>query len=264
MDWRLTAVWKVLIPRHDLVLGLPRSRCLQYGYSCRSTGLALHLGWHRGTLFGTCGDGQTAIFNEDHPRRFFSVRVGAHSQRLTLAARHSQVYPPLSPQLTRQSVSTKCFEQGSLEPPRTFRPGNNNSGTSDPRFVRAVSELWCNGLFPRSPLRFLVPCLLVIECHIRLFGMYKITAGGLAPPISPRFSLPMSASDVLRKFVKRDVASHESRRALDEFLRSPCYNYFLKNLRGPDILGYADFLDKASTGAIRCICGQGSHRFSRH
>lgn len=56
----------------------------------------------------------------------------------------------------------------------------------------------------------------------------------------------MSASDVLRKFVKRDVTSLESRRTLDEFLRSPCYSYFLKTLRGPDVLGYANFLDKAS------------------
>lgn len=57
----------------------------------------------------------------------------------------------------------------------------------------------------------------------------------------------MSASDILRRFAKRDVTSDESRRTLDEFLRSPCYGYFLKTLRGPDTLGYANFLDKAST-----------------
>ena len=56
----------------------------------------------------------------------------------------------------------------------------------------------------------------------------------------------MSASDVLRQFVKRDAASQESRRALDEFLHSPCYSYFLKTLKGSDVLSYADFLDKAS------------------
>lgn len=58
--------------------------------------------------------------------------------------------------------------------------------------------------------------------------------------------ITMSASDVLRQFVKRDATSQESRRALDEFLRSPCYSYFLKTLKGSDVLGYADFLDKAS------------------
>ena len=60
----------------------------------------------------------------------------------------------------------------------------------------------------------------------------------------------MSASEVLRKFVKRDVTSHGSRRALREFLRSPCYGYFLKTLQGSDILRYADFLDKAGIGFI--------------
>lgn len=57
----------------------------------------------------------------------------------------------------------------------------------------------------------------------------------------------MSASDVLRRFAKRDVISHESLRTLDEFLHSPCYGYFLKTLKGPDVLGYANFLDKART-----------------
>lgn len=65
----------------------------------------------------------------------------------------------------------------------------------------------------------------------------------------------MSASGVLQKFVKRGVISHESRRALDEFLRSPCYNYFSKTLQGPDILGYADFLDKASAEFIQSVLG---------
>jgi len=63
----------------------------------------------------------------------------------------------------------------------------------------------------------------------------------------------MSASAVLRKFVKRDVTSHESRRTLDEFLLSPCYNYFLKTLRGRDILGYANFLDKVSRGLFEAL-----------
>jgi len=72
----------------------------------------------------------------------------------------------------------------------------------------------------------------------------------------------MSASDVLRRFVKRDVTSLESRRTLDEFLRSPCYSYFLKTLRGPDVLGYANFLDKASILSTRNA--QGSHQLSRH
>lgn len=61
----------------------------------------------------------------------------------------------------------------------------------------------------------------------------------------------MSSSDVLRQFIKRDATSQESRRALDEFLRSPCYSYFLKNLKGSDVLGYADFLDKASAKSGR-------------
>jgi hypothetical protein len=60
----------------------------------------------------------------------------------------------------------------------------------------------------------------------------------------------MSASDVLRRFTKRDMSSYESRHALDEFLRSPCYGHFLKTLRGPDVLGYADFLDQVSTESI--------------
>ena len=72
----------------------------------------------------------------------------------------------------------------------------------------------------------------------------------------------MSSSDVLRKFVERDMTSHESRRALDELFRSPCYGYFLKNLRGPDILGYADFLDKVSTVFFQST--QGSHWLTRH
>jgi len=71
----------------------------------------------------------------------------------------------------------------------------------------------------------------------------------------------MSASDILRKFIKRDVISYESRRALDEFFRSPCYNYFLKYLRGPDILGYADFLDEVSIGFIQST--RGSHWASK-
>lgn len=93
--------------------------------------------------------------------------------------------------------------------------------------------------------------------------MYKATGGYLTPLIAPCFSpLPslvivMSASDVLCRFVKRDVKSYESRRTLDEFLRSPCYSYFLKTLKGQDVLGYADFLDKASTGFIRNA--QGPH-----
>ena len=67
--------------------------------------------------------------------------------------------------------------------------------------------------------------------------------------------LAMSASDVLRKFVKRDVTSLESRRTLDEFLRSPCYGYFLGTLRGPDVLGYANFLDKASIYLFEALRG---------
>lgn len=68
----------------------------------------------------------------------------------------------------------------------------------------------------------------------------------------------MSASDILRTFAKLDMASHGSRRVLREFLRSPCYGYFLKTLQGSDILGYADFLDKAGTGFIlraQCLIG---------
>ena len=68
----------------------------------------------------------------------------------------------------------------------------------------------------------------------------------------------MSSSDVLRRFVKRDVTSYDSRSTLDEFLRSPCYNYFLRTLQGPDIIRYADFLDKVSTRAVRGA--QGFHR----
>lgn len=79
---------------------------------------------------------------------------------------------------------------------------------------------------------------------------YKTVTCGMGPSVVPRFFPPllvtMSASDVLRQFVKRDATSQESRRALDEFLRSPCYNYFLKTLEGSDVLGYADFLDNAS------------------
>jgi len=65
----------------------------------------------------------------------------------------------------------------------------------------------------------------------------------------------MSAKDVLRKFVKRDVISHESRHTLEEFLHSPCYSYFLKTLRGRDILRYANFLDKVSQGLFEVLKG---------
>ena len=115
-------------------------------------------------------------------------------------------------------------------------------------------------------LLFPVPFLLSTDwhCQTRLSGMYKVTTGSLTPSVSP-FSLllviVMSASDVLHRFVKRDMTSHESRRTLDEFLCSPCYGYFLKTLQGPDILGYANFLDKASAGFIQSA--QDSHRFSR-
>jgi len=56
--------------------------------------------------------------------------------------------------------------------------------------------------------------------------------------------ISMSASDVVRRLIKRDVTSHESLHALDELLRSPCYGYFLKTLKEPDVLRYVNFLDK--------------------
>lgn len=91
---------------------------------------------------------------------------------------------------------------------------------------------------------------------IRVLGVYYKALGDASGPgcsllLPSSFSLAMSASDVLRGLIKRDVKSAESHRTIHEFLYSPCYNYFSKTLKSQDVLCYVNFLDKASPWSFR-------------
>lgn len=54
----------------------------------------------------------------------------------------------------------------------------------------------------------------------------------------------MSSADVLRRLLKLDLSTPESRRVLDNFLRFQGYGYFVSTLRGPDVLSFVNLLDK--------------------
>ena len=144
----------------------------------------------------------------------------------------------------------------------------NSSATADPSLhldcLRAATG---DITYPTFTFAFKVSrCIPIVDCHSHSLECIK-QRQAVRPPGRPLLLLflpgtAMSASDVLRKLVKRDMTSPESRRALNELLRSPCCKYFLKTLQGSDVLGYVDFLDKASTESIQSV--RGSYRFSRH